>query len=56
MVACLISSNMLVYLRDESAQTTVCAATLRQKLQIKLSVSPTHGIMMPSQPVPELSL
>ena len=36
-------SKMLVYLRDESAQTTVCAATLKQMLQIKLSTSPRHS-------------
>ena len=38
-VGCLLalrSSSMLVYLRDGSAQTTVHAARLRQKLQIKL--------------------
>ena len=34
-------SNMLVYLRDGSAQTVVRAATLRQKLQTKLSTSPS---------------
>ena len=30
--------NMLVYLNDGSAQTFVRAATLREKLQIKLSL------------------
>ena len=31
---------MLVYLKDGTAQTILRAATLRQKLQIKLSTSP----------------
>ena len=31
---------MLVYLRDGSAQTVACVATLRWKLQVKLSISP----------------
>ena len=38
-------SNMLVYLRDGSAQTILHAATLGQKLQIKLSISPSHSIL-----------
>ena len=49
-------SNMLVYIRDGSAQTSVHAATLRQKLQIKLSLSPSHSILTPHQPVPVLTL
>ena len=36
---------MLLYLRDGSAQTTACAATLRQRLQIKLATSPSHSIL-----------
>ena len=36
---------MLVYLRDESAQTLARAATCRQQLQIKLSASPSHSIL-----------
>ena len=43
---------MLVYLRDGSAQTNLRTATLRQKLQIKLSTSPTHSILTPGRPVP----
>ena len=39
-VVCLTSQQMLVYLRDGSAQTIVRAATLTSKLQIKLSTSP----------------
>ena len=42
---CLTPSNLLVYLRDGSAQTIVHAATLRWKLQIKLSISPSHSIL-----------
>ena len=45
---------MRVYLRDGSAQTT--AVTLRQKLQIKLSISPVHSILTPGQPVSALIL
>ena len=32
------------------------AVTLRQKLQIKLSTSPSHSILTPGQPVPGLTL
>ena len=47
-VACLTSQqHAAVYPRDGSAQTIVCTATLRQKLQTKLSISL-------SQPVPAL--
>ena len=45
-----------MYLRDESAQTILHAATLRQKLQIKLSTSPSHSIVTLGQPVPALTL
>ena len=47
---------MLTHLRDGSAQTNVHAATLAQKLQIQLSVSPSHSILTPSKPVPALAL
>ena len=47
---------MRVYLRDGSAQTIQCPATLRKKLQIKVSISPTHSILTPGQPVPVLTL
>ena len=47
---------MLVYLRDGSAQISVHAATLRKKLQIKLSISPNHSILTLGQPVPALTL
>ena len=49
-------SNMLVYFRDGSAQTSSCIATLKQKLQIKSSTSPRHRILTPGQPVPALTL
>ena len=39
-------SKMLVYL----------TATLRQKLQIKLSTSPSHSILTSGRPVPVLTL
>ena len=58
-VGCLLAykpSNMLVYLRDGSAQTTVRAATLRYKLQFKLSISPSHNTLTPGKPVPGLTL
>ena len=49
-VGCLTSQqSMRVYLRDGSTQTILHAATLRQKLQIKLSISPSHSILTPGQ-------
>ena len=48
--------NMLVYLKDGSAQAILRAATLRQKLQIQLSTSPSHSILTPGRPVPALTL
>ena len=48
--------NMLVYLRDGFAQAIGRAATLRQKLHIKLSLSPSHNILTPGQPIPMLTL
>ena len=53
-LACL--TPKLVLPRDGSAQTIVHAATLRQKLQIKLAVSPSHSILTPGRPVPALTL
>ena len=47
---------MLVYLRDGHAQTILRAAKPRQKLQIKLSTSPSHSILTSGQPVPALTL
>ena len=46
----------IVYLRDGSAHTILRAATLRQKLQIQLSISPSHSILTPGRPVPALTL
>ena len=34
----------------------ICSDTLRQKLQIQLSVSPSHRILTPGQPAPALTL
>ena len=48
-------SNMPVCLRNGSALTIVCAATRRQKLQIKLAISPSHSTWTPSQLVLALS-
>ena len=47
---------MPVCLRDGSARTAVRAATLQQKLQIKLAISPGHSILTQGQPVPALTL
>ena len=46
---------MLEYIRDGSAQIIVHTATLTQKLQIKLSVSPSRGILTPGRLVPALT-
>ena len=47
---------MPVYLRDGFAQTILRAATLRQKLQIQLSIPPSHSTLTPYRPVPVLTL
>ena len=47
---------MLVYLRNGAAQTSSRAATLREKLQIKVSTSPSHSILTSDQPVLALTL
>ena len=54
--SCFSPSNMLVYPRDGSAQTIVGqrAGTLWQKLQIKLSIAPSHSILTLGQPIPAL--
>ena len=41
---------------EQSVQTIVRAATLRQMLQIKLSFSPNHNILKLGQPVPALTV
>ena len=48
--------EMLVYVRDRSAEAILCAATLRQKLQFKLAIYPSPSIQTQSQPVPALTL
>ena len=45
-----------MYLRDGSALTITRAATLRQKLQIKVAISPNRNILIPGQPVPVLTI
>ena len=55
-VDCLTSQQHASYLRDGPAQTSLHAATLRQKLQIKLSTLPSHSILTPDQPVRVLTL
>ena len=58
-VGCLLAhhpSDMLVYLRDGPAQTSMCAAKLRQTLQVELCTSPAHSILTPGRPVPALTL
>ena len=49
-------SSMLVYLRDRSTQTSVHAAILRWKVQIKLSISPSHSLLTQGRPVQALTL
>ena len=49
-------SNVLVYLRDGSAQRSLHAATLRYKLQSIPVTSPSHSILIPGQPAPALTL
>ena len=51
-----IPAIMLVYLRHGSAETIELAVTLRQKLQIKLSLSSCHSILTPDEPVPASTL
>ena len=46
-VGCVSFSNRLVCLWDGSAQTTVRAATLRENLLSKRSISPDHSILTP---------
>ena len=47
---------MQLYLRNGSAQTILRAATLRYKLQIKLSISPSRSILTKGQLVSALTL
>ena len=48
--------NMLVYLRDGCAKTSLRAATLRWKLQIQFSTSPNHSILTTGRPITALIL
>ena len=56
LVSCLTSQQHASASQGGSAQTIIRAATLKWKLQIKLSASPCHSILTPSQPVPALTL
>ena len=47
---------MLAYLKDRSAQTSECTATLKQKLQINLAITTNHRILTPGQSVQALTL
>ena len=47
-----VTCNMLVCLKNGSAQAFVRAATQRQKLQMKPDISPSHSILTPGKPVP----
>ena len=44
------SATCKMYFSDKSP-LTVTAATLRQKLQIQLAISPSHGILKPGKPL-----
>ena len=50
-VVVVVPSNIPVYLRDGSAKTILRAATVGEKFQTELSISPSHLILTPSQPV-----
>ena len=50
-VGCLTFLQHANCLVDESAQITLRPVRLRKKLQIKLAISPGHGILTPAQPV-----
>ena len=47
---------MIEYLRDKFDQTTVRAAKMRKKLQIKLAVFTSHSILTSGGPVPTQTL
>ena len=57
---CLLVGCLLCLLPQQhgsvSAQSVVRAATVRFKLQIKLSILPSHSILTRGQPVPALTL
>ena len=55
-VGCFTSQQHVSATQIRSSQAIVRAATLPQKLQIKLSISPTCSILTPGQPAPALTL
>ena len=52
----IVSAASQVHLRNGSAETNARAATLRQKLQIKLLLSPRHSSPTPRQPTFTLTI
>ena len=54
-VGCLTSHQHAGVSQGQTAQTIVHAATLRYKVQIKLTISPSHSMLTPGQPVPLLT-
>ena len=48
--------NVSVYVRNVNAQNTIRAATLIKKLEMKVSIAPSHSTLTPGQSVPSLSL
>ena len=46
-----VQKTRTMFVGDGSALRVVRAVTLRQKLQIKLAISPTRSILTPGQPV-----
>ena len=51
-----LTSQQHASVSQERIFTVLRAATLRWKLQIKLSTSPSHSILRPGRPVPALTL
>ena len=51
-----VLGRLLAYIRDGWASTIECAATLRQKWQPKLAISPSGRTLPPGQPVPALTI
>ena len=56
LVGCLMSQQHASVSQGRICSDNFSAATLRQKLQTKLSVSPSHTILTPGRPVPALTL
>ena len=55
-VCCLTSQQHASVSQGRICSDNLGAATLRQKLQIKLSISPSHSILTSGLPVPALTL